>query len=156
MASSCAALNKQAASVIVWNTEEWRISKILSFHNYTVYGLEFSPKDAYFATVSKDRKLAVYSGVGLELLFSYEAHLRSITCLSFHLSEDLLLTGSRDKTIRLHSMSQKKQLTELLLKNPVSAVAFCQQNHFENYFVVGCVNGALHIGKIEGEEITLL
>ena len=50
MASSCAALNKQAASVIVWNTEEWRISKILSFHNYTVYGLEFSPKDTYFAT----------------------------------------------------------------------------------------------------------
>ncbi len=125
MASTCSALNKQAASIIIWNTEEWKINKIISFHNYTVYGIQFSHNDKYFASVSKDRKLVVYSGADFEVLFNYEAHLRTITCLSFHKSEEFILTGSRDKTIRLHSISEQKEIKQLLLKHPVSALSCC-------------------------------
>ena len=110
MASSCNALNKEAASVIVWNTEDWKILKILTLHRFTVFALAFSYNDKYFATVSKDRILAVYSGSDLKLLFNYEAHLRTITSVSFHVSEEFILTGSRDKTIRLHSLNDKKQI----------------------------------------------
>lgn len=156
MASSCAALNRQAASVIVWNTEEWKIIKLLSFHSYTVFGLEFSFNDKYFASVSKDRKLAVYSGADLELLFSYEAHLRTITCLSFHRSEEYLLTGSRDKTIRLHSLSEQRQIKELSLKHPVTAIEFCSEVGFEDYFAVGCVTGLVSVGRISQGELELI
>lgn len=156
MASSCAALNRQAASVIVWDTQEWRIIKLLPFHSYTVFGLAFSFNDRYFASVSKDRKLAVYSGADLELLFSYEAHLRTVTCLSFHKSEEYLLTGSRDKTIRLHSLSQQRQIKELGLKHPVSAIEFCTEAGLEDYFAVGCATGLVSVGRINQGELELV
>lgn len=85
LASSCKALSKESASIILWSVGDWKILKVIPFHSYTVYGLEFSASDKYLASASKDRKLAVYSS-DFNLLFSYEAHLRAITCLSFHLS----------------------------------------------------------------------
>ena len=62
MASSCDALSQVSASVIVWDTAAWKILKVLKFHNYTVYGIEFSSQDRYLAIVSKDRKIAIYCG----------------------------------------------------------------------------------------------
>lgn len=155
MASSCNALNKEAASVIIWNTKDWKVAKILSFHNYTVYDLAFSPRDSYFATVSKDRKLAVYDQQ-LNLAYSYEAHLRAITCLAFHSSEQFLITGSRDKTVKLHSTALQKSIAELPCKFPVSSVAFCHEPGLENYFSVGCVNGNVLLCRMEGEELKIL
>jgi len=124
MASCCEALTPQAASVIIWNTVDWKIVKILPFHTYTVYAMEFSFNDRYFATAGKDRKLAIYS-CDLTLLYSCEPHLRAITCLSFHHNENYLITGSRDKTIKLHNMESKTITAELNCQHPVSAVAFC-------------------------------
>ena len=62
MASCCSALSQQSASVVIWDTSAWKILKILKLHNYTVYDMAFSSHDKYFASVSKDRKLAVYNG----------------------------------------------------------------------------------------------
>ena len=61
LASSCKALDKDSAAIIIWDTKTWKILKIIKEHNYTVYGIEFSNTDKYFASVSKDRKLAVFN-----------------------------------------------------------------------------------------------
>lgn len=104
MASSCAAITKQAASIIIWDTELWKIRNIIPFHSYTVYSMEFSFLDNYLVSVSKDRKLAVFNKE-FELIFSYEAHSRAITSVSIDRTEQFIVTGSRDKTIKVHSIS---------------------------------------------------
>lgn len=70
---------------------------------YTVYAMDFSPK--YLVSVSKDRKLAVYDFAnGFEVVSSYEAHSRAITSVSISRDEKYIVTGSRDKTIKIHSI----------------------------------------------------
>lgn len=85
LASVCKALNKESASILIWKVPEWKLIKVLPFHNYTVNALSFSPCDRFLASASKDRKLAIFSDQ-FELLFAYEAHSRAVTGLSFHTS----------------------------------------------------------------------
>ena len=37
-----------------------------------------------------------------DLLFSYEAHSRAVTCISIHENSNIIVTGSRDKTLKIH------------------------------------------------------
>ena len=37
MASSCTGLTKDDSQVIIWDTSDWKVFKILSHHSYTVY-----------------------------------------------------------------------------------------------------------------------
>ena len=62
-------------------------------------------------SVSKDRKLAVYDRQSnYEVLSSYEAHTRAITSVSISRDEKFIVTGSRDKTIKIHSIEEKKAI----------------------------------------------
>ena len=56
--------------MIVWNVDDWKIKKVIEHHSYTVYGMDFSPCGQYFASVSKDRKLAIFNSQ-FELEFGY-------------------------------------------------------------------------------------
>lgn len=74
LASSCHALNKESATIIIWDVmKNWKIIKLIQHHSYTVYGMQFSQNGKYLATVSKDRRLAVFdaSEAKFDLLFSY-------------------------------------------------------------------------------------
>lgn len=78
-------------------------------------------------SVSKDRKLAVYDVTNnYEVLWSYEAHTRAITSVSISKDEKYIVTGSRDKTIKIHSIADQKAVTEYEFKAVVTAVAYCQ------------------------------
>lgn len=78
-------------------------------------------------SVSKDRKLAVYDRANnYEVLSSYEAHTRAITSVSISSDEKYIVTGSRDKTIKIHSIEEKKAIAEHEFKTVVTSVAFCQ------------------------------
>jgi WD40 repeat protein len=68
--------------------------------------MEWSECGKYFASVSKDRKLAVFDEQ-YEAIFGYEAHSRAITCLSFSSNSKYIVTGSRDKHIKIHSLENK-------------------------------------------------
>lgn len=39
LASSCKALSKESASIILWSVGDWKILKVIPFHSYTVYAL---------------------------------------------------------------------------------------------------------------------
>ena len=69
MASSCHGKSKAFCTIIIWSTEDWKIKKMIEHHNYTVYGMDFSTCGKYFASVSKDRKLAVYDN-NYDVIFS--------------------------------------------------------------------------------------
>lgn len=78
-------------------------------------------------SVSKDRKLAVYDRVNnYEVLSSYEAHTRAITSVSISRDEKHIVTGSRDKTVKIHSVEDKKSIAEYEFKTVVTSVAYCQ------------------------------
>lgn len=65
--------------------------------------MKFSPCSNYFASVSKDRKLAVFDK-DFNLMFGYEAHSRAINTVAFSPDSKTIVTGSRDKTLKLHSI----------------------------------------------------
>lgn len=70
MATTCKAITKEAASIIIWNTQSWKIHKVIPHHAYTVYSMDFSSSGKYLASVSKDRKLALFDS-DFNLVFSY-------------------------------------------------------------------------------------
>lgn len=106
LVSSCSGLNKISCSIIVWSTKDWKVKKIIEHHTYTVYGMDFSPCGNYLASVSKDRKLAIFDS-DFELVFSYEAHTRAATCVSFSIDSKFVATGSRDKFVKITSLEKK-------------------------------------------------
>ena len=59
LASACNGLSKAASTILVWNTNDWRF-KPIQHHSYTVYDMKFSFNNKYLASVSKDRKLALF------------------------------------------------------------------------------------------------
>lgn len=86
--------------------------------------MEFSHNGQLLASVSKDRQLAVWDSK-FEKVFSYEAHSRAITSVAFSPNDQLLVTGGRDKTVRIHSINECKQIAEIDLKKEVHSVTFC-------------------------------
>lgn len=142
MATSCNGLNKEASSIIIWNTQTWKIHKVIPYHAYTVYSMQFSPSGKYFVSGSKDRKLAVFNN-DFELLFGYEAHTRAITSVSISVDDKFIVTGSRDKTVKIHSIEEKKSIAEYEFKCVVTAVAFCQLKDHENVICCGLIDGSV-------------
>jgi WD40 repeat protein len=69
LASSCYGKNKVFCAIIIWSIDNWKIKNIIEHHHYTVHAMEFSECGQYFASVSKDRNLAVFNE-SFELLFS--------------------------------------------------------------------------------------
>ena len=118
LASSCTALNKESATVLIWDiASNWKILKMIEHHNYTVLGMEFTPDGKYFVTVSKDRRLAVFDcrDRKFDFVYGYESHSRAITSVSSNQNSTLLVTGSRDKNVKIHDISQQKVTDELNL-----------------------------------------
>ena len=86
--------------------------------------MKFSPCANYLVSVSKDRKLALFDR-DFNLTFSYEAHSRAINTVAFSPDSKTIVTGSRDKTIKLHSIEEKKIINEIPVKKQVYSVEFC-------------------------------
>lgn len=104
--------------------------------------MEFSAKNNYLVSVSKDRKLAVFDS-SFELIFSYEAHNRAITSVSISHDEKFIVTGSRDKTIKIHSIEEKKHIAEYEFKTVVTAVAYCHLEGKESLICCGLQDGSI-------------
>ena len=83
-----------------------------------------------------------------ELVFSYEAHTRAITSISISPDCDIIATGSRDKIIKLHSISEKKIVAEYVVKKSVHAVAFCGAD----LLAYGCDDGTVILLEINNEK----
>lgn len=77
--------------------------------------MDFSPCGKYFASVSKDRRLAVYDE-NFDVLFSNETHLRAITCVSFSPNSAYVATGSRDKHVQIHGVETKNKICQFDMK----------------------------------------
>lgn len=102
IASACSGLSKAASTILVWDTKGWKF-KPIQYHAYTVNDMVFSNNNKYLVSVSKDRKMGVFDE-NCELLFGYEAHSRVITSVSVSPDSKFIATGSRDKTIKIHSI----------------------------------------------------
>ena len=147
LVSSCIGLNKNSCKMIVWSTDGWKIKKVIEHHNYSVFGMCFSPCGQLFASVSKDRKLAVFNS-DFDFSFGYEAHTRAITCVSFSPSGQFIATGSKDKLVKIHSIDSRSSITELLMKKSILSIAFCSQESL----AVGCQDGAMvFVGWADGK-----
>lgn len=62
----------------------------------------------------------------------------------FSFDSKFVITASRDKSIKIHSIENQKTVAEIKLKKPVFSVAFAPASYI---FAAGCEDGSLYFFK---------
>ena len=144
IASSCLSQTEKHSRVFLWDPETYQVVQELSGHEYTVLQVNFSPSDRFLCTVSRDRKIGIFERnegkgadqEGSKLLYEKRylktAHNRLIFCSGFSHDEKYLVTGSRDKTIKIWKINASGEnseefLTEILrqkFRSGITAAVF--------------------------------
>lgn len=121
--------------------------------------------------MSKDRSLALYARATspdatapYEVIYSDKSHTRIVHSLSFSSDEKYLVTGARDKRIKIHALGssttdEKKVILTKLLATPVTAIAFSPvvKGDANNVYslVVGYEDGKLEVYEFNATTNTL-
>ncbi|EAR85742.1 elongator complex protein (macronuclear) [Tetrahymena thermophila SB210] len=165
IASCSKSQTKENACVIFWNPTNYQIYSKLEYHNFTINQMEFSPSDEYFATVSKDRSLALFKKNYLDeakkelnfkepyaLYYNDKSHTRIIYSAAFSHDEKFIATGARDKRIKIHSILDKKVIFNKVLSSTITALAFAPisyKNENSYLIIVGYEEGGMELYEFE-------
>lgn len=174
-ACSCKVQTQEQAGIRIWDTSIWKEScELNDGPTLTVTQMEFSHNDRYLAAVSRDRGVYLFerdaSAPGkLALRCSHpSAHLRVVFSCSWSWDDQLLATGSRDKTVKVWSLesstaeapSRLVELATLKLKSAVTAVAWIPASTRKDYVLaVGTESGQIQLWRLESassKSLTLL
>jgi WD40 repeat protein len=71
----------------------------------------------------------------------------------FSFDSKYIVTGSRDKTIKIHELEHRKTIAEMKFKKPVYSVSFAPKDYT---IAVGCENGSVYIIKLVDEKLVEL
>ena len=70
--------------------------------------------------------------------------------MSISRDEKFIVTGSRDKTIKIHSIEEKKAIAEYEFKAVVTSVAYCQLEGKEKLICCGLLDGTVMLLEWDG------
>jgi len=101
----------EIASIRLWETRNWRPVDVLMGHSLTVTQISFSPDDMYMLSVSRDRNIVLYEKqqesnnvTTYSPIIKHKAHDRIVWACSWSFDGKLVITGSRDKTVKVWRM----------------------------------------------------
>lgn len=172
IASACKATDSTSAHIKLYSTEDWRLLQPdLEGHNLTVTQLKFSSNGNYLVSVSRDRSWCLYKRFepqgkldhGYKLVFQgQKAHSRIIWDTEFTPDNKFILTGSRDKTVKVWEIKEnngefegvalvetikfEESVTSLSISNKLIA----EGENSKYLIVVGLENG--DISALEGSK----
>eukprot|EP00188_Purpureofilum_apyrenoidigerum_P000306 Plantae.Rhodophyta-Purpureofilum_apyrenoidigerum.ctg11256.p1 GENE.Plantae.Rhodophyta-Purpureofilum_apyrenoidigerum.ctg11256~~Plantae.Rhodophyta-Purpureofilum_apyrenoidigerum.ctg11256.p1 ORF type:complete len:345 (-),score=50.15 Plantae.Rhodophyta-Purpureofilum_apyrenoidigerum.ctg11256:89-1072(-) len=160
LATAARANTKEQAKIVIWNVAKRLKADTLLAHDLTVTALQFSPCETALATASRDRSFCIFrkesrAGSQLKYLLATScsnAHTRALNCISWMFGTRLLVTGARDKKMKLHvgleDLDEERKagtlLTTLSFDSAVTAVAYTSR----------CTAVGLESGKIVLYRIT--
>lgn len=140
-ASSCESKNIETSEVKIWNVDDWCIvENIQPVHRLTIQEMCFSPNNKILLCVSRDRSFSLYFRKEKKTI-TIEGHSRSILCCSW-LSENVFITGSRDKTSKIWKIEGffVSEIRKLDFSFSVTSLAVSKNN----LIVFGLENGSLY------------
>ena len=102
--------------------------------------LKISPRAIHLATGDRLGTLRVYDLNTLEPVYSHLVHQGEILDMDYSKDETCLATSSRDRTIRIFSVSQKYELLQTLEDHSaaITAVKFCACSLEKEVYLVSC------------------
>lgn len=168
IASACRSNNAKHSVIRVFNVGEdfQQCQQVLQGHNLTITSLEFSPDGKYLMSVSRDRQFTLWKVVyerkgDFELVeINTKAHSRIIWDCSWAPTNsfgNFVLTGSRDKQIKLWQVTSKvEDVASLKLQDAVTSVSCYNTDLFGNNLVVsvGLENGDISLFSVDLSEQT--
>ena len=165
IASSCKSQTPDHAALILWDPKKYNIIDRIPFHSYTAIALEFSKNDEYLVSVSRDRQIGLFKHDKddekhpYKLVWGDKSHSRIVWTVSFSPDVKYLMTGARDKLIKIWKLEGEKpaKVCEKSFATPVTAVAFSENINSEGkyIFVVGLESGDLHICEFDANANTI-
>lgn len=172
IASACRSNNDRHAVVRLFNVNKdyQLVEKVLRGHHLTITSLEFSANGKYLAAVSRDRQVSLWKvsdeeNGAFDLIELVEkAHTRIVwDCSWAPMTEhgDFLVTGSRDKSIKLWKVTDDAvtQLASEKTGDPVTSVACFQKSLLKNMLVIAVGHESGDIGiysaNLDGPEYKL-
>uniref|UniRef100_A0A915Q6H8 Elongator complex protein 2 n=1 Tax=Setaria digitata TaxID=48799 RepID=A0A915Q6H8_9BILA len=150
------------ATIIIWDSKEWRCRCELQYHKLTVVQIAFSNNDFFLLSVSRDRTFAIWVRSSQDLfdwklqLNSDEkysrVHSRIIWCCAWTPDDKYFVTGARDKKLCIWHFDGKDIQLVMERKHlyAVTAVDFMPKLWKNHYILaVGFENGEIEIERLK-------
>lgn len=164
MASACRAQIARDATIILWDTNNGVECGRLAGHDLTVNEIVFSADGNAIATVSRDRSISVFRKGGDHTRFSFSAsvqkkaaHTRLIYSCAWLFQDEYLVTGGRDKCLKVFTAGISNAENEMLeiykqkFDSGVSAldVASVESGRTRAVLAAGFVSGDIRLFEVE-------
>ena len=101
----------QDYTVVLWDTEDEKISATLQSHKACVRTVAFSPDGKFVAYGSYNNTIRLWNIQSGRTCRIYHGHLHCVTSVSFLKDGDLIVSASIDRTIRIWSCTEGTQLS---------------------------------------------
>ncbi|KAI0216513.1 Elongator subunit elp2 [Massospora cicadina] len=156
IASSAKATAPEHAAIRLFETVGFKSVGVLAAHHLTVTCLAFSPTSTLLVSGSRDRSWTLFSRdpqSHFRLLFNVpKAHARIIWDIKFANDSRHILTGSRDKSVKVWKLADSgaEVVSTLQFPSPVTALAVApalDHNVTACCFAVGLEDGGVGVGR---------
>ena len=129
IASTCKSQTNKHSSIFVWDAKSCQLVQQLTGHNYSVLQVRFSSTGKYLAAVSRDRQTSLFvrNGEGkYENAYLNTTHAKLIYSVAISHDERFVITGSRDKTLKLFEICEKglNEINSKKMDDSVTALEF--------------------------------
>ena len=140
--------SKKFSNLIFWDLKNYKIDYTIEAHNYTILDIKFF--NDKIVTVARDRQIALYSinkeTEKYELVNIQKGHSRLIKSVTVNSKGDMIITGSRDKYIKVWEVNNNnlKEIKKYKIGVYVKAVEFFT----DDILILGLDDGRILIGEI--------
>jgi len=144
----------QDKSVRLWNPHNGKhIKKFAGCHNQEVNDVQISADNSKFVSCGSDKLIFLWDVTSGQAIRKFTGHDRKINAVAFGPKEDLLLSASHDKTVRVWDMRTRARAPIQTMTGAVDSI-LCLVVH-KDEIITGSVDGGLRCYDVrKGQLVT--